>query len=67
MMQAEKSQSPSSRKEGSITHFRVVPQLECGVVRCGGFVESFQQDKEKKVGTDEIRTREVSHHGLDRA
>lgn len=39
----------------------------CGVVWCGGFVEAFQQDKEKKAGTDEIRTREVSHHGLDRA
>ena len=37
--------------EDSITHFRVVAGL--------GWTQW-----EKKVGTDEIRTREVSHHGL---
>jgi hypothetical protein len=40
-----------SFSEDSITHFRVVAGL--------GWTQW-----EKKVGTDEIRTREVSHHGL---
>jgi hypothetical protein len=40
----------------------------CGWNVCGLVVEdTVGHKRNKKAGTDEIRTREVSHHGLDRA
>ncbi len=55
MIQSEELQRPSGRQEGSITHSRLW--------QSGGV----EWKTDKKAGTDEIRTREVSHHGLDRA
>jgi hypothetical protein len=36
----------------------------CGWGDCVKSYESHNMKPQKKIGTDEIRTREVSHHGL---